>query len=314
MNMGIKPVLENAKGGTELLIEEFKQHIPENIYNHFQIVPSRLRGFETGKIPLYWAHDLVGDPECDHLMAGGFNQYEKIIFVSNWQMQQFISHYGIPWSKCVVIQNAINPIEPKQKSKEKINLIYHTTPHRGLEILAPVFIKLCEKYDNIELDVFSSFEIYGCVERDEEYKNVFELLKSHPKIRYHGFADQNTVREAVSNAHIFAYPSIWMETSCRCLMEAMSAKVLCVHSNYGCLYETAAGWTWMYQHRANKREHANILLNNLSSAIDNYWDDEIQLRIDNTATYANVFYSWEMRKHQWTDFLKSILVEKKINF
>lgn len=312
--MGIEAVVQDAMGGTELLIKEFKQHVPESLYKHFQIVPSRLRGLDSELIPIYWAHDLVGDPECDHLKAGGYNQYEKLVFVSNWQMQQFVTHYGIPWSKCVVLQNAVVPIEAKPKSRDVFKLIYHTTPHRGLEILAPTFIKLCEKYDNVELDVFSSFKIYGCEGRDKEYEQVIKQLQSHPKIRYHGFADQEVVRSCLSEAHIFAYPSIWMETSCRCLMEAMSARVLSVHSNFGCLYETAAGWTWMYQHQANKREHANALLSNLEAVIDNYWDEEIQLRIDNTATYANVFYSWEMRKHQWSDLLRNILTEKRIKF
>ena len=172
--MGIEAVVPYAKGGTELLINEFKQHVPESIYEHFQIVPSRFRSLEAGKIPIYWAHDLVGDPECDHLKSGGYNRYEKLVFVSNWQMQQFINYYGIPWGKCVVLHNAINPIEAKPKSKDVIKLIYHTTPHRGLEILAPTFIKLCEKYDNVELDVFSSFNIYGWGERDKEYEKIFE--------------------------------------------------------------------------------------------------------------------------------------------
>jgi hypothetical protein len=50
-----------------------------------------------------------------------------------------------------------DPIAPTaiRKSKERIKLIYHTTPHRGLQILVPVFEKLCEWHDDIELDVFS---------------------------------------------------------------------------------------------------------------------------------------------------------------
>lgn len=309
--MGVDAVITNAKGGTELLIKEFKEHVPESLYNHFQIVPSRFRGFEAGKIPIYWAHDLVGDPECDHLKAGGYNQYEVLIFVSNWQMQQFIAYYGIPWHKCLVIHNAINPIVNKPKSKDVIKLIYHTTPHRGLEILAPVFNKLCEKYDNIELDVFSSFQIYGWGERDQQYQSVFDMLKANPKVRYHGFAEQEEVREAVSNAHIFAYPSIWMETSCRCLMEAMTAGLVCVHSNYGCLSETSAGWSWMYQYHANKRDHANVFYQNLSSAIDCYWDDQTQGSIASASAYANIFYSWQARKNDWISLLSTILEHKK---
>ena len=39
---------------------------------------------------------------------------------------------------------------------------------------------------------------------------------------YHGFKPNDVVRKALSEAHIFAYPSIWVETSCISAIEAMS--------------------------------------------------------------------------------------------
>jgi len=314
MGISVNEVNANSRGGTELLIDEFNERIPTSLSDHFQIIPSRFRGFEPGKIAIYWAHDLPGDPECDHLKNGGYNQYERIVFVSNWQMQAFINYYGIPWYKCIVIHNAIVPVENKPRSKDKIKLIYHTTPHRGLELLAPVFDKLCEKYDNIELDVFSSFKMYGWEERDQVYSEVFEMLKNNPKVRYHGFGDYHTVRSALSDAHIFAYPSIWPETGCRSLMEAMSAGVLSVHSNYGCLHETAAAWTWMYQYSEDKREHAQTFYQHLDAAIANYWNESVQSRLASQSSYANVFYNWEMRKHQWISLLRMILDRKGIKY
>jgi len=312
--MTIEKVVSGAAGGTELLIDEFNKHVDEKIQSHFHIVPSRLRGHVEGKIPIYWAHDLVGDPECDHLKAGGYNQYEKLVFVSNWQMQQFINAYGIPWRKCVVIRNAIEPIAPVQKDNTTIKLIYHTTPHRGLEILAPVFEKLCERYDNIELDVFSSFKIYNNPERDKQYEHVFDMLKANPKVRMHGSVDYREVREAVANSHIFAYPSIWMETSCRSLMEAMTAGLVCVHPNYGALYETAANWTMMYQYQDNKRDHANLFANQLCVAIDSVGSEDLVMRTRSQSTYASVFYNWALVKQEWENLLGSILYSKGIKW
>ncbi len=312
--MGIitNEVNQQARGGTELLIDEFNARIPDALSDHFQIIPSRFRGLVPNKIPIYWAHDLPGDPECDHLKNKGYNQYERIVFVSNWQMQAFINYYDIPWDKCVVIHNAIVPIENKPKVTDKIKLIYHTTPHRGLEILAPVFDKLCEKYDNIELDVFSSFKMYGWEQRDQHYQQVFDMLKNNPNVRYHGFGNQDVVRSVLAESHIFAYPSIWPETGCRSLMEAMSGGLLCVHSNYGCLYETAGGWTWMYQYHQDKQSHAMSFYHNLDQAIANYRSESIQSRVASQRGFADVFYNWEMRKHQWIMFLQSLLDQKGI--
>lgn len=307
-------VSSNANGGTEMMSKKLTNVIDGSIKEHFQVWPSRYRSdnVDRNKLQLYWLHDLPGDPESQHLANGGWNKFEKLIFVSNWQFQQYQQHYGLPWYKSVVLQNAIEPIYTKDKSKDKIKIIYNTTPHRGLEILAPVFDKLCERYDNIELDVFSSFKAYGWADRDEPYKDLFKFCEDHPKINYHGYQPNDVVRAALAEAHIQAYPSIWLETSCMALMEAMSAGCLCIHPNYGALYETAANWTWMYQWTQDKRDHAVTLINHLAMAIENYWTDAVQTRLAGQKSYADVFYSWQYRTHQWNALLGGILEDNNI--
>lgn len=304
----------NANGGTEMMKYGLERRIDPALLDHFHITASRYRGPMAGKIELYWLHDLPGDPESNHLANGGWNNFEKLIFVSNWQFQAYQQHYGLPWYKCMVLQNAIDPIEVTEtsKSRDKIKLIYNTTPHRGLEILVPVFDKLCEKYDNIELDVFSSFKAYGWEQRDEPYKELFKFCEDHPKINYHGYQPNDVVRKALAEAHIHAYPSIWLETSCIALMEAMSAKCLCVHPNYGALPETAANWTWMYQWLQNKRDHAQALYAHLSNAIDHYWSENVQTRVAGQKSYADVFYSWQFRQQQWESLLRSVAEAKGV--
>lgn len=304
---------KNAMGGTEMMKYGLQDRIDPILLDHFHITASRYRGPQAGKIELYWLHDLPGDPESAHLANGGWNQFEKLIFVTNWQFQAYQQYYGLPWYKCVVLQNAIEPIEVKEKSKDKIKLIYNTTPHRGLEILVPVFERLAEEYDNVELDVFSSFKAYGWEERDKPYEELFQRCKDHPKINYHGYQPNDVVRNALAEAHIQAYPSIWQETSCMAMMEAMSAGCLCVHPNYAALPETAANWTWMYQWTQDKRDHAKILYNHLAAGIENYWSEGIQTRLGGQKSYADVFYSWRYRQQQWEAFLVGILQDKGIS-
>lgn len=303
---------KNANGGTELMKRGLEERLDPTLLDHFHITASRYRGSMPGKQEIYWLHDLPGDPESAHLANGGWNNFERLVFVSNWQFQAYQQHFGLPWYKCTVLQNAIEPIEAKEKSKDKIKIVYNTTPHRGLEILVPVFEKLAEKYDNIELDVFSSFKAYGWEERDQPYQELFQRCKDHPKINYHGYQPNEVVRAALAESHIHAYPSIWLETSCISLMEAMSAGMLCIHPNYGALPETAANWTWMYQWNQNKRDHAQTLHAHLDTAINNFWTDSVQTRLAGQKTYADVFYSWAYRKHQWEALLTSIATEKRI--
>lgn len=303
----------NAKGGTELLQDRLYATLDRSLLENFQIWFSRYRkeNVDPNKYQIFYAHDLPGDPESDHLRNGGWSKFHKLVFVSNWQMQGYINLYNIPWSKCSVLLNSINPIEAHTKQKDKIKLSYFSTPHRGLNILVPVFIKLAEEYDNIELDVFSSFKLYGWEERDKPFQELFDICKNHPKINYHGSVSNEEIRKNLKESHILAYPSIWQETSCLVLMEAMSAGLVCIHPNYGALYETGANWTFMYNWNEDMSKHASMFYAMCKLAIDEVVSDtdNIKSRLQTQKSYVDVFYNWENRKHQWENLLNSILQE-----
>jgi glycosyltransferase involved in cell wall biosynthesis len=301
----------SAMGGTEIIATHMATNINQDLLKEFQIVHSRVRNIDESKIRIFVAHDLPKDPESEFFRNGGHNKFHKLVFVSNWQMQQYISEYNIPWSKCVVLRNAITSIDEHVKPTDKIRLAYWSTPHRGLNILIPVFQKLCEKYDNIELDVYSSFKLYGWEQRDDSFKELFDVCKNDPKINYHGTVSNDVIRENLKQTHILAYPSTWPETSCMVLMEAMSAGLLCVHSNYAALYETAANWTHMYQYHEDPSLHAGRFYQVLDSAIANYWDPGIQSGLKSQKSYADIFYNWKLRTVEWEALLESMLDEPR---
>lgn len=303
----------NSMGGTELMKYALYEHLDDELLNNFQIIPSRVRNLDPDKKKIYWLHDLPPDPESAHLKNGGWEKFDSLVYVSNWQKEAYQGFFNIPPSKGIVLQNAIKPIEnfSKPDPKDGIRIIYHTTPHRGLDILVPVIEGICQVYDNITLDVYSSFQAYGWPERDEPYKQLFERCIKHPNINYHGYQPNSVVREALMKAHIFAYPSIWLETSCIALMEAMSAGCMCVHPNLGALPETSANWTYMYAFHENVQEHANRFGGNLVEAITIFQDqtryNSVVPRLAAQKQYADTFYSWDVRKIQWGHFLTSLL-------
>jgi glycosyltransferase involved in cell wall biosynthesis len=223
-------------------------------------------------------------------------------------MQAFINHFGIPWYKCAVIQNAIEPLAPRKRIPGKVRLIYHTTPHRGLNILLSAFDAVVKHNPHIDvtLDVYSSFKIYGWEQRDEQYQDLFDICKNHPKINYHGTVSNAEVKKAISNADIFAYPSVWPETSCISLIEAMSAGLTVVHSNLAALPETAANWTQMYQYQSNERDHVNVFVKQLAATITLTEEGLFDNMMEMQKVYINNFYHWDMRKSQWESLLKSI--------
>ena len=249
----------NARGGTEMMRERLLSAVPSSLLDNFAIHFSRPRQIYDDVKNIFYAHDLAADPENKILLNDGWKQFAKLVFVSHWQRDQYISMYSIPYSKCTVIENAIETeFEYTKRPTGPIRFIYHTTPHRGLELLYPIFDTLSKEFDNIHLDVFSSFEIYGWKERDKPYAKLFDALKAHPKVTYYGTRSNEEVLIALKQSHIFLYPSIWMETSCIAMIEAIKCGCTVIHPSLGALPETAGGATVMYDYVEDPNAHANI--------------------------------------------------------
>lgn len=307
-------VSQNSFGGTELIALRMIDTIDPELLNKVNIIHSRVRKLpNNGKPNILVLHDLPLDPESQFLkLKENLNLFSKIVCVSNWQLQMYHSYLNLPYSKSIVINNGIFPIESdiaKFNNIEKIKLIYHTTPHRGLEILIPCFVKLAEIHKDITLDVYSSFEIYGWKQRDSTYQTLFDIAKTHSQINYHGTVSNEVVREALKDTHIFAYPSIWLETSCLCLIEAMSASNIILSSNIGALPETSMGFTELYQFNEDKEQHANIFYNKLNNTISDVRNKKYNLeniKIQKQRTDYN--YNWNKKiVPQWEQLIKEIL-------
>jgi glycosyltransferase involved in cell wall biosynthesis len=250
---------KNSKGGTEMMRKRLLDNVDKELLKGYAIHLSRPREIYDDVKNILWCHDLAEDPENKILANGGWQKFHHLVFVTAWQRDQYIAYFGIPYSKCSVIRNATEKrYEPKEKDTSTIRFIYHTTPHRGLQLLYPIFDALSQQFDNIHLDVYSSFHIYGWGQRDEPYNQLFAKIHEHPNMKYHGSVPNKQVLEALDHAHVFLYPNIWKETSCISLIEAIKSQVICIHPNYGALTETAGQATIMYDYNEDPTIHANV--------------------------------------------------------
>ena len=98
----------NAQGGTEMYMRFlYSGGIPRHLLKNVQIVPSRLRTLKEDKIRIWFEHNLPNDPESmkpfvDQNLRDSFH---KMIFLSNWHYQSFVTHVNAPYSsKCAVIE------------------------------------------------------------------------------------------------------------------------------------------------------------------------------------------------------------------
>lgn len=304
-----------AKGGTEMMMDGLRARIDPQILDQFNIICSRAtrESIDPSKINLFWAHDRFDDPAVEWMNNGGNLGFDRFIFVSNHQLNEYNKLRGVSYDNSVVLKNAIVPLPWDEIPVDgPVRLIYHTTPHRGLEILVPVYEKLYEHFgDRIHLDVYSSFKIYGWEHRDRPYEELFERCKNHPGITYHGTVSNDEIREALLRADIFAYPCIWPETSCLSAIEAMSARCLVVAPNLGALPETMAGFGAMYQWTSDMNEHARIFAMVLSAAIMHARSDVEQQILNLQKQYTDLMYNWDQRAEEWRRILEALVSARK---
>lgn len=302
-------ISSNSQGGTEITKRSVAKNIDPKLADEFQIIASRVRDINAEKIRVYWQHDLAEDPEVNHLKdKSSRDRFHKFIFSSNWQLNDFVTKLQFPQDdKVHVIETPIEPFPQVEKTKDKVNIVYFSTPQRGLELLVPVFEALAQKHDNIHLNVFSSFKIYGWDEADKQFEPLYDRIRNHPKMTYHGFAPQETLRQSLLESHILAYPCVWKETSCRVLMESMSAGLLCVHPNLAALPDTAGGLTSMYQYQDRPQDHANVFYSYLDHAIKVVNEDDIQKYNKFVKAYVDGRFNLMKISGQWEYLMNETL-------
>lgn len=300
-----------ARGGTELMLQALHARLDPDLARRFQIIPARVRELQRDRKRILWLHNKPCQEEAALLeRAENRALFAGIVCVSHYQALLYQMIPGVPYADMTVLQNAIEPFGAYQpRRSERIRLIYHTTPDRGLEILVPVFEHLATLHPDIELDVFSSFSIYDWTERDVPYQPLFERCRSHPRIRYHGAQPNATVRATLQACDIFAYPCTEPETSCIAAIEAMSAGCLTVCAAHGGLPETCANFAKLYPFTEDKQAHAHRFAAALDDAIRmirlRRADDE-SLRAQQV-DYFTQFYSWDRRIVEWDAYLRGLL-------
>ena len=312
--MEINELSMKAMGGTELMLHRLHHSLNPDLLSEFQIIPTRVRTLDESKYRILWVHDTCDDPETHHLANQGYEKFHKIVFVSYYQMHSFIRKYGIPYSKCTVIENGIQPIDISSKEvydkfhNPLVRMIYTSTPHRGLEILVSVFNEIKDHYPYIHLDVFSSFALYGWPERDKQYQHLIDTCKNSERIHYFGSQPNEVVRQSLKQANLFVYPSIWEETSCLCLIEAMSAGCVSIHSSLGALPETSLKLNCMYDYDEDIIRHRNRFKEKLCEFLNNYTlNRSLAISTAEVArAHANDIYDWNKLSKKWSELLINI--------
>ena len=304
----LKKINNESLGGSENQLRLLLKHLPDESFKDINLILNNTNHdlIEKNKINVLWMQHFVNQEEVKNLGSKDYvNKLDYIVFNSNWNFEKFQYQFKIPESKSLVIKNAIEKIDFHEKPKDKINLVYHTTPWRGLIHLLKVFKRL--NLQNTELNICSSTIIYGKKFDSilgKKYENIFEECKNTKNVNYLGFVENNKIIELLKNMHIYSFPSIWPETSCISAIEAMAAGCEIVTSNLGALYETCTPFATFVGFDSNFDNFEKKYQKALENSVKNFWSKENQKKIRFQQEVINLTYSWTVRSKEWISFLE----------
>src|SRR5210317_691476 len=249
---------QTPKGGTELQLGFLQKYVDPKLLNQVQIctsIPGKVP-IDPNKVNILWQKNSYDQPNLMPWFKdkSNHNKYDWYVFNSHWNYEKFRYLFNIPTEKCLVIKNGIDNIKPRDlnKKKDKIKLIFHPTPWRGLNVILAAMQYV--KNPNIELDVYSSTEVYGQAFKeanDKQWQELYDQAKTLPNVNYIGYKPNEYIKEHLHEYDIFAYPNIWEETFCISAVEAMAAGLYVITTDYGALYETCAEFSSYVPYQSN---------------------------------------------------------------
>lgn len=305
--------MQAPRGGTELQFEYLERYVDKDLLDKVQIttsVPEKIPLHPT-KPNILWQKNSHDQPNLRpwFLDKKNHKKYDWYIFNSHWNYEQFRREFGIPTDKCLVIKNGIDRIKPRelQKKDKKVRLIFHPTPWRGLNVMLAVMQLI--KNPNIELDVYSSCDVYGTAFKqmnDHHYTELYNQAKQLPNVNYIGYKPNEYIKENLHKYDMFVYPCIWEETFCISAIEAMSAGLYTITTDLGALYETCAEFSTYVPYQEDPLNLAANFAYAVEHAAVNLNGEGIQKHLTMQMKYINQYYNWKKIAYSWTNFLKGV--------
>ena len=308
---------QNPKGGTELQLGFLHQYVDKNLLDQVQIctsVPGKVP-IDPNKLNILWQKNSYDQPNLYPWFKNKANhhKYDWYVFNSHWNYEKFRMMFGIPTEKCVVIKNGVEKIKqsPHYEKGKPIKIIHQNTPWRGLSVLLGAMQLI--KNPLITLDVYSSCEVYGkdfYEQNDYNYKALYDQAESLPNVNYIGYKPNEYIREHLQNYNMYVYPSIFEETSCISLLEAMSAGLYSIVTDYGALFETGAEFPMYIPYDSNYKALAEKFAYGIAAAAETLHEPQIHSHLTTQSNYTQIYYSWPKQASAWTTFLKGALNAK----
>jgi glycosyltransferase involved in cell wall biosynthesis len=303
----------NPYGGTEIQLEYLHKYVNKDLLNKVKITTSvpEKTPIVIDKPNILWIHNSYDQPNLMPWFQNKLNhgKYDWYVFNSHWTYEKYRYFFSLPTELCLVIKNGFDDdliIKTDFKPKDKIKLVYTSTPWRGLDVLLNAMEQI--KTDKVELDVYSSTEIYGDHfknNNDKQFTDLYAKAKSMKNVNYKGYLNHKELMKILHTYDVYMHPSIFEETFCMAAMESLACGLVAVTTDLGALYETCAEFPVYVPHQNNKK----LLASQFAAVIDKLsvmMNDVDETKMKFQQQYYRQFYHWNVIKTYWENFLNGV--------
>jgi glycosyltransferase involved in cell wall biosynthesis len=300
-------------GGSEIQLEYLQKHVSKDLLDKINLtisIPEK-NPLVFDKPNVLWIQNSYDQPNVAPWFMNKLNhgKYDWYVFNSHWVYEKFRYHFKIPTENCLIIKNGFDDdliLKQEYKPGNKVKMVYTSTPWRGLDVLLGAMEKV--ESDLVELDVYSSTQIYGDQFKDlvdKEYIALYDKAKSLKNVNYKGYANHKDLIKVLHTYDVFAYPNHWEETFCIAALEALACGQVGLVTNNGALYETCAEFPIYVPYLTDKKlltDQFAFAIESLPSIVNNVTNDQIKFQME----YYKKFYHWSVIKQYWERFLNGI--------
>ena len=300
-------------GGTEIQLEYLHKYVDKDLLNKVQITTSvpEKTPIDPTKINVLWVHNSYDQPNLYPWFKNKLNhrKYDWYVFNSHWTYEKYRLMFDIPTDISVVIKNGFDDdliVKSEFKPKEKLKLVYTSTPWRGLDVLLKAMEQI--KTDKVELDIYSSTQIYGDAFKkvnDDQFIKLYDKAKSLKYVNYKGYIDHKELMKVLHIYDCYVHPSTFEETFCLAAMESLAAGLVAMTTDLGALYETCAEFPIYVPYLKDKEALAKQFagaIDMLPDLISNVDENRIKFQMQ----YYRQYYHWNVIKTYWERFLNGI--------
>jgi glycosyltransferase involved in cell wall biosynthesis len=303
----------NPYGGTEIQLEYLHKYVSKELLDKVSITTSvpEKTPLVIDKPNILWVHNSYDQPNLYPWFKNKLNhrKYDWYVFNSHWTYEKYRMVFDIPTDISLVIKNGFDDdliVKSEFKPKEKLKLVYTSTPWRGLDVLLSAMEQI--KTDKVELDVYSSTQIYGDDFKkisDNQFTALYDKAKTIKNVNYKGYLNHKELMKVLHTYDAYVHPSTFEETFCLAAMESLACGLVTVTTDLGALYETCAEFPiyvpYLKDKEALSKQFAGAI-NILPNFVNSLNADAMKFQMQ----YYRQFYHWNVIKTYWERFLNGI--------